>query len=79
MQEIRLFLVRKNYGWDGYGEWRLFTVNADEDIDEELAKKFDIQLTEEDKRLDISLSLKVMGRFDYKEVDPERLCELLGR
>ena len=76
MKKIELYLVRKNYGYGDYGNWELVMIEDDKDIDEELANKYNIKLSEQEKELDISLGCKVRSYFDYKEVDPDRLVSL---
>lgn len=76
MKEIKLFLVRRNYGYGDHGSWRLIMIDENEDIYEELAKKDDIKVEDYEKDLNISLSLKIMMRYDIIEVDCDRLASL---
>ena len=73
MKQIELYLVRKNYGWGNYGKWELVMIEENENIYEELGKKYGIE-----GREDIHLSQEEMVRssFDARQIDCDRLVEL---
>lgn len=77
MKEISLYLVRRNYGYGDYGSWRLVMIDENEDIEEELAKKDNIKVEDYEEDLNVDLSLKIMMRYDIKEIDADRLASLV--
>ena len=73
-REVSLYLVRYNHGNGEKGNWKLFICDANKSIYEELAKKYKIELTEEEEQAGVSLSLVVMSYLDVKEVDLDKLA-----
>lgn len=76
MKKIKLYLVRKHYIDGDYGNWELVMIEDDKDINEELAKKYNIKVTNSEKDAGFDLGCKVMCYFDYREIDPDRLVSL---
>ena len=73
MKQIELYLIRRNDGWGNYGKRELVMIEEDEDIYEELGKKYEIEGRED---LHLSQREMVMLNFEIKQIDCDRLMSL---